>query len=214
VFDRGGAWEQGKPRHGTVTSAAADPGRGPGCSQTCAVATSPAPPPGQPVCTVSATGLPVPTPGRITSGAEVMAKARCQQHCPAPRHRHRRGIAHSGAGWQHIEEDRATMMQQRCGRLPGWASSPGDVGSGESRDAQPAGPGALSSDRPAPRLGQPLRLGGGHGPPRAGLQPWASWGTRLGRAHAGQPGAWQRARGQQHLFLGLSLGVSLMESVK
>lgn len=68
------------------------------------------------------------------------------------------------------------------------------MGSSKSRDVQAAGPGVSSGGTASP-CGQ-SGVGSGHRPPGCG--------------HRGV----QRPRGQQQLFLGLSLGVSLMESVK
>lgn len=55
------------------------------CSQTCAVATSPTPPSGQPirtVSTVSAAGPPVHAPGRVTRGAKVMVSGKASGALP------------------------------------------------------------------------------------------------------------------------------------
>lgn len=51
-----------------------------------------------------------------------------QEYRPAPRHRHGRGIARSGAGRQQIEGDEATVTQRPFGRLLVWECSSGDVG--------------------------------------------------------------------------------------
>lgn len=203
-----------------VISTAADPGRGPGCSQSCAVTTSPTPPPGQPVGTVStvgAMGPPVRAPGRVTRGAKVMVSGKASGALPG-------SLASSPQGDRllgcHTAADRGGWG---CGGSAAiWeASGLGEQlrrrGKQRAPGEQPAGPGMSSGGHPVSWLGQPHRPGWGRRGARmsrAGLQPWAWRGARLGRAHAGQPGARQRARGQQQLFLGLSLGVSLMESVK
>lgn len=75
-----------------------------------------------------------------------------------------------------------------------WESRCGEVGSSKSWDAQAAGPSVLSGDW----------MGSSEAGMATGIVGCSLPGLCLHRA----------GRGQQQLFLGLSLGVSLMESVK
>lgn len=108
-----------------------------------------------------------------------------------PGHCHRRDSARSGARWQQIEGGQGHRGTEVVGRLGRAAPEPWEA----------ANPGRVcpAVTVPCPGTASPCGqagVGSGHGPP--------------GRGHRGL----QRPRGQQQLCLGLSWGVSLMESVK
>lgn len=155
-----------------VPSAAADPGRGPGCSQTCAVATSPAPPPGQPVHTVSTVGPPVHASGRVTRGTKVMVSGKAPAALPG-------SLALSPQGDRPLGCQMAADRGERGHRDAAATSDAAGLGEQLRRCGKQQSPGTHSRLAPAhpvvailcPGLanlcGQ-AGAGGGHGPPGQG----------------------------------------------
>lgn len=112
---------------------------------------------------------------------------RHREPCPHPWHRHRRDIARSGRGQGH---HRDTEVTGRAAPELWEAADPG-------MSRQPA--------LLCPAVARPVPVGSWGG----------QWAPSPGQGSAvGMAGCSGRSRGQQQLCLGLSLGVSLMESVK
>lgn len=168
VFDKWVCMTAGETeaRNGCMQSA--DPGRGPGCSEPCAVATSPtaplatAPPhrerpEGPPVCAGNG-----PPQGQGHGLWKVTNST--TRHC---------GTVTAGLSPARVPDgsgSRGPGPPRPFGRLLGWESSSGDGGSSKSRDEQLRGPGVWSGGRPVPWLSQ-HRLGWAGGTdPRAGLR--------------------------------------------
>lgn len=192
-------------------SHSAEPRRGPGCSQTCAVAPSPTSPPRTVrTRTVSATGPPVHTPRRSPMWPRSWSLERHQEYCPATWHCHRRGSPAQVPDGNRAT-DGATVPPRCFGRLG--RAAPESWEAANPVDVQPLAPARRVVAVPCVGLGSLCSragAGGGHRPPHP------RQGSSLGRRgvqHA-TPRSCGTARGQQQLFLGLSLGVSLMESVK